>query len=360
MDKYSILRDLIQFNTAFDAQNKSIMEYCDSYLTKLGFKTHYVIDDATHKLCLVAVAGADEPALGFVCHTDTVELGTNWKDYDAMDLTIDGDKLVGLGISDMKGGMAAVLSAVGNFDWKLPKKGLRLYFTFDEENNFTGVKTLVEKEKVFPQNIIIPTPTSLYPVVATKGLLKMCVMVTGKEAHSSNPTKGVNAIEHAVSFLSDIYAFNNRLKIEDKNVAFELPHTTFNLGKIQGGVSMNRVPGECSVYLEYRTIKGEHNRQIIEKVKELAEKYEGFVTIIDDVAPMSTFAENFISRLEALTGNKRSSVAIVSDGNYLTNQSVVLLGPGPITSGEKNEFISKFSYETLIELYTKLLKETCF
>jgi len=37
-----------------------------------------------------------------------------------------------------------------------------------------------------------------------------------------------------------------------------------------------------------------------------------------------------------------------------------LLGPGPITSGEKNEFISKFSYETLIELYTKLLKETCF
>ena len=76
--------------------------------------------------------------------------------------------------------------------------------------------------------------------------------------------------------------------------------------------------------------------------------------------PMSTFAENFISRLEELTGNKRSSVAIVSDGNYLTDQSVVLLGPGPITSGEKNEFISKFSYETLIEMYTKLLKETCF
>jgi len=359
MDKYSILRDLIQFNTAFDAQNKSIMEYCDSYLTKLGFKTNYVIDNDTHKLCLVASAGTDA-ALGFVCHTDTVQLGNNWKDYDAMDLTIDGDKLVGLGISDMKGGMAAVLSAVGNFDWKLPKKGLKLYFTFDEENNFTGIKTLVAKEKDFPQNIIIPTPTSLYPVVATKGLLKMCVLITGKEAHSSNPTKGVNAVEHAVSFLSDVYSFNNRLKIDDKNNAFELPYTTFNLGKIQGGVSMNRVPGECSVYLEYRTIKAEHNRTLIEKINELAEKYNGYVTIIDDVQPMSTFAENFITRLEALTGNKRSSVAIVSDGNYLTDQSVVLLGPGPITSGEKNEFISKFSYETLIELYTKLLKETCF
>ena len=115
MDKYSILRDLIQFNTVFDAQNKSIMEYCDAYLTKLGFRTNYVIDDDTHKLCLVACAGQDAE-LGFVCHTDTIPLGNSWKDYDAMDLSIDGDKLLGLGISDMKGGMAAVLSAVGNFD----------------------------------------------------------------------------------------------------------------------------------------------------------------------------------------------------------------------------------------------------
>ena len=46
------------------------------------------------------------------------------------------------------------------------------------------------------------------------------------------PTKGINAIEHAVSFLGEVYTFNNRLK-EDKNNAYELPYTTFNLGKIQ-------------------------------------------------------------------------------------------------------------------------------
>ena len=115
MGNYEILRDLIQFNTAFDAQNKSIMEYIDEYLTKLGFMTKYCVDDDSQKLCLIASAGK-EPDLGFVCHTDTVALGVNWKDYDAMDLTIDGDKLVGLGISDMKGGMAAVLDAVGKLN----------------------------------------------------------------------------------------------------------------------------------------------------------------------------------------------------------------------------------------------------
>jgi acetylornithine deacetylase len=358
MDKYGILRDLIQFNTAFDAQNKSIMEYIDKYLTGLGFATHYVIDDDTHKLCLVASAG-EGAELGFVAHTDTVNVGVQWDHYDTMDLTIDGDKLVGLGICDMKGGMAAVLSAVANFRWDKPKKGLKLYFTFDEENNFSGIKTLVAKEGVFPRNIIIPTPTSLYPVVATKGLLKLCVLITGKEAHSSNPTRGSNAIEHSVNFLGEIYSFNNKLK-NDRNNAFELPYTTFNLGKINGGVSLNRVPGECSCYLEYRTIRPEHNQIIIDKVNELANKYNGFVTIIDDVYPMTTYADTFIGRLEKITGNKRSSVAIVSDGNYLRDYNVVLLGPGPITSGEKDEYISKFSYDTLIDMYTRYIKEACF
>jgi len=358
MDKYSILRDLIQFNTAFDAQNKSIMEYIDKYLTDLGMSTHYVIDDDTHKLCLVAVAG-ENPELGFVCHTDTVAVGSQWEHYDTMDLTIDGDKLAGLGICDMKGGMAAVLSAVGNFDWKKVRNGVKLYFTFDEENNFTGIKSIVAKEGNFPENIIIPTPTSLYPVVATKGLLKVCVMISGKEAHSSNPTKGINAIEHCVNFLGELYSFNAKLKA-DRNNAFELPYTTFNLGKIEGGVSMNRVPGECTAYLEYRTIRPEHNEQLINKINDLAKMHNGFVTIIDDVPPMTTFAETFITSLERLTGNKRSSVAVVSDGNYLSQYNVILLGPGPITSGEKDEFISKFSYDTLIDMYTRYIKEKCF
>ena len=75
---------------------------------------------------------------------------------------------------------------------------------------------------------------------------------------------------------------------------------------------------------------------------------------------MSTFAESFISELENLTGNQRSSIAVVSDGNYLVERSVVLLGPGPVTSGEKNEYISKFSYDTLVDMYVRYMKSKCF
>lgn len=358
MDKYELLRDLIQFNTSFDAQNKSIMEYIDKYLCELGFKTHYVIDDDTHKLCLVATVG-ENIDLGFVCHTDTTALGVQWDHYDPMTLTMDGDKFAGLGICDMKGGMAAVLAAVGNIDWRDVKKGLKLYFTFDEENHYSGIKTLIAKEKAFPQNLIIPAPTNLYPVISTKGLLKLSVLVTGKEAHSSDPTKGINAIENCVNLLGQLYQFNANLKA-DKNNIYELPYTTFNLGKINGGSSLNRVPGECSIYLEYRTIKAAHHQQIIEKINELATKYNSYVTIIDDIKPITTFGEKFIVELEKLTGNKRSSIAVVTDGSFLGDYNVVLLGPGPITSGTKDEYISKFSYDTLIRMYTKYIKQCCY
>jgi thymidylate synthase len=42
MEEYEILRDLINFNTAFDVQNKSIMEYLDEFFRELGFLNHYV------------------------------------------------------------------------------------------------------------------------------------------------------------------------------------------------------------------------------------------------------------------------------------------------------------------------------
>lgn len=356
MEEYEILRDLINFNTAFDVQNKSIMEYLDDFFRELGFLNHYVIDEDTQKLALICSIG-ENPELGFVCHTDTSPMGREW-DYDAMDLTIDGDKLIGLGVCDDKGGMAAALYAVKRIDWKKAGKGLKLYFTFDEENNFNGIKCINEAEKNFPQNIIVPSPTNLHPVIVTKGMLKFNVLIMGKEAHSSNPNNGVNAIETGVAFLSELYQFNAKLK-EDKSKAFEVPYTSFNLGKIQGGTSMNRVPGECSLFFEYRTSKVAHHKMIIDKVKALCEKYQAYMTIIDEVPLMNTFAETFVVKLEEITGKLRGSVAVTSDGNYIRNRNVILLGPGPITGNEKNEYISKFSFDTLVDIYEKIIREYC-
>ena len=74
---------------------------------------------------------------------------------------------------------------------------------------------------------------------------------------------------------------------------------------------------------------------------------------------MNTFAETFVLKLEEITGKLRGSVAVTSDGNYIRNRNVILLGPGPITGNEKNEYISKFSFDTLVDIYEKIIIEYC-
>ena len=56
----------------------------------------------------------DNPGIGFLGHTDTVEYIDGW-DSDPFELTKKDGKLYGLGVCDMKGGIAAMLDAVSEF-----------------------------------------------------------------------------------------------------------------------------------------------------------------------------------------------------------------------------------------------------
>lgn len=46
------------------------------------------------------------------------------------------------GSCDMKSGIAAIISAVSKVDWSKLKKGIKLYFTYDEEIEFSGIKKI--------------------------------------------------------------------------------------------------------------------------------------------------------------------------------------------------------------------------
>ena len=73
----------------------------------------------------------DEVGLGFVGHTDTVEYTDGWC-YDKLSLTKEDGKLYGLGVCDMKSGIAAIIAAIAQMDFSKLSKGMKLYFTYDE------------------------------------------------------------------------------------------------------------------------------------------------------------------------------------------------------------------------------------
>lgn len=141
-DKYQVLKDLVSFNTISDKENKKIIDYLESYLANLGFKTEYKTKD------LVMSIGQN-PKLGFLGHTDTVEYIKDFQ--NPFEVVAKEGYLYGLGVCDMKGGISAMLDALKQIDFHSLKHGLKMYFTYDEEQCFSGIYELLRKKEVFPR-----------------------------------------------------------------------------------------------------------------------------------------------------------------------------------------------------------------
>ena len=133
MKEFKILEDLVKFNTIKDKSNKEIINYIERYLTKLGFKT-----ESKTKNLVMSIG--ENPKLGFLGHTDTVEYIEEFK--NPFELTIKDGDLYGLGVCDMKGGIAAILKSVLDTDWNKLNYGIKLFFTYDEETGFGGIREI--------------------------------------------------------------------------------------------------------------------------------------------------------------------------------------------------------------------------
>ena len=180
MEEFKILKDLINFNTIKDKENKKIIDYIEKYLKSLGFKTNY-----KNKNLIMSIG--ENPKLGFLGHTDTV--GYLEEFNNPFELKIKDNKIYGLGVCDMKGGIAAMLDTIKNINFNKLKYGMKLYFTYDEEIGFSGIYDLVNNNERFPEYMIFGEPTNNEMLIGGKGLLEFKIDCIGKKAHSSNPSK---------------------------------------------------------------------------------------------------------------------------------------------------------------------------
>lgn len=338
MKAKNILKELIKFNTVNDKENQSIMNYIEKLLQNKGFKTEY------KSKCLI-MSIKDKYNLGFLGHTDTVMAGSDWG-INPYEMKEDKEKLYGLGICDMKGGIAGILQAIIETDWEKLKYGMKLYFTYDEEINFLGIKEIIEKKEKFPKNMIIGEPSNNIIMNSSKGLLEFKIAFTGISAHSSMINKGENAIEKSIEFLNELKSFYNELK-KDKNDNFEIGYTTMNIGKIEGGKSINIVPSSCEVFIDFRLIKSEHKKLILNKISELTRKYNATYTIINSILP-------FANKNETMYPTN-----FITEASFIDAENKYILGVGPINAHKANEYITTASLEKIIMQYKDMIYKFC-
>ena len=334
-----VLENLVKYNTIKDKENKQILDYIENTLQNFGFKI-----EKRDKFLIMY--NKKDIGLGFVGHTDTVEFTDGWK-YEKFGLTKVKDKLYGLGVCDMKSGIAGIICAISQIDFSKLNKGIKLYITYDEEISFLGIKDIVKYENKFPKMIIIGEPTNNEFVVGSKGLIEYRILFKGKKTHSSTPNKGKNAIMSALAFINELNEFYEKEIKNNLSSNFEVPYTTMNIGKIEGGSAINSVPDSCEFFVDFRTIDKDSEFNIINKIYHLKEKYEAEICKLNRLSPFFNEIENY-----------KKTCNFITEASFLENDRIIL-GAGPITAHEVDEYITVDSLYKLVSQYKNLIEKYC-
>jgi acetylornithine deacetylase len=192
-------------------------------------------------------------------HQDTVP--TDGMTIDPFAARVEDGRLYGRGACDIKGGMAAMMSAFARLVREKPAGAARVVMacTVDEEFTFLGVRKLATTDLRGavngPVEAVVAEPTGLDVVHAHKGAVRWDLLTHGRSCHSSRPELGVNAIYHMAALLPHVERFADELRAT--RVDPLLGPATLSVGRIEGGLSVNTVPDRCRVEMDRRLLPGE-------------------------------------------------------------------------------------------------------
>jgi acetylornithine deacetylase/succinyl-diaminopimelate desuccinylase family protein len=178
-------------------------------------------------------------------------------------------KLYGRGACDTKGSVAAMLSALCEVaESKSRPLETEIIFAglIDEEHAQAGSRALV-KNNFNADLAIVGEPTKLQVVTAHKGSLWLELETRGKAAHGATPQFGKNAI-HEMARIVDILETDYAAQLQKRKHKL-LGAATVNVGTIFGGAQPNIVPDVCNISIDRRTLPGETDAEVRNKIATL-------------------------------------------------------------------------------------------
>src|SRR3569623_1617487 len=270
MAALDLVKDLIAFDTTSRDSNLALIDYAQSLLEKAGARCRRTFDASGKKANLLASFGPDGDG-GFVLsgHTDEVPVdGQEWSSDPFKPEVRDG-LLYGRGACDMKGFVGTALALAPEIGKAKLKRPIHFALSYDEEVGCIGVKGLLDDLKarnLKPALAIIGEPTLMKIVGAHKGGAKLLTRCCGREAHSSGPEKGANAVMITSEFVTLLNREWDELRA-DPDPRFDPPHSTVQATVISGGTAVNILAKQADVTWEYRCLPDRDPMKIIERVK---------------------------------------------------------------------------------------------
>ena len=371
-----ILKNLVSYPVLPGESNLQLVNYIADYLQQHGIKPELVYSQDKTRANIFATIGPEvQGGIMLSGHTDVVSVaGQNWA-TDPFELFEKDNRFYGRGAVDMKGFLACCLASIPQWQKFKLKRPIQLGITYDEECGGFGAKRLAQwlaTSDFKPSYCIIGEPTQMAIIAGHKGGFEISTKVTGIEAHSCNPDNGVSAIHYTAKIISFILEKGEQLKqTSTQDTLFNPPYSSFNIGKIIGGSSVNTIAGQCEIEWELRPLPGDDGDEIVAEIDNycqqqlLCEMRKDFpaANIETDikvfVPPLAINKDSKTMELIAnITGNNDYSVvAFGTDAGYFQHIGIdsVVFGPGSINQAHKpDEYIDIGEIEKCLSFLSKL------
>ncbi|MCK0768970.1 succinyl-diaminopimelate desuccinylase [Chromohalobacter canadensis] len=321
-----------------------------------------------------ATRGDSGPMLVFAGHTDVVPTGpeSDWE-YPPFEPCIDAaGMLCGRGAADMKGSLAAMITAVEAFLAAHPAHPGRIGFliTADEEGPAVhGTRAVVEhlrERGIAPDYCIVGEPSSSERLGDTlkngrRGSLGGVLRVKGIQGHVAYPHLARNPVHEATPALAALAAEH-----WDAGNDF-FPATSFQISNLQAGTgATNVIPGQLEVVFNFRFSTEVTAEALKARTAEILEGYS-----LDYTLDWTLNGEPFLTAGGALVDATVASVEDMlgyrpqlstgggtSDGRFVATlgAQVIELGPTNATIHKVDERICAADLETLSRLYTTIMQ----
>lgn len=267
-----MLRRLVAFDTTSRDSNLGLIEWARDLLARRGIASRLTWNGARAKANLFATVGEGrEGGLVLSGHTDVVPVdGQPWN-TDPFTAVVRDGRMYGRGTCDMKAFIACVLARLPAIERAAARAPVHFAFTYDEEVGCRGVRELLadlDAAGIRPAGCIVGEPTQMGVVIAHKGRREVRCEVQGREAHSSMPTLGVNAIEYAAEVVTRVRRLaRDEAAHGERDERFDLPSSTLVCTLTHGGIAPNVVPRRCEVTLDMRYLPSGRALRLFEQLE---------------------------------------------------------------------------------------------
>jgi acetylornithine deacetylase len=376
------LQPLIAFPSISSVCNRDVSQWVDESLQALGFiveQQHY--QDA-HGVTKVNVIGRRDPVrrtgraaaesggLAYFCHTDVVPVG-DWTGPGGDPFTArrEQNRIYGRGACDMKGSLAAMLTAAERVAVADQTAPLWIVCTADEEVGFDGAKQLVANSAAYRRIVaaqplaIIGEPTEMQVVHAHKGIYGFEIISHGRAAHSSS-TAGINSNIAMVPMLQTLLELRQQSETESRFMdhRFDPPTLSWNFGIRGGGTAINITPERTTAWVSMRPMPEIDGRELAAQAKAKAESLGLEFHWYPGGPPLWVEPDSeAVRQLCELAGGRPLTVCFGTDGGEFSELTRrVVWGPGALAQAHtSDEFIELDQLALGSNLYARAIQRWC-